>query len=134
MNSVTVVLRKLCKFLLAPLDGVRFTQNSTNDPVTYPMHKHRDRRSGEEWEPLSDYATSRLGIDWAWRWAFVRGRPMSRDEYESHRSSLNFGYRGQPSYEEYLRLYDMYSETCRRRASGMSEGEAVGDFPPETGG
>jgi hypothetical protein len=91
------------------------------------MNKHRDRRSGEEWEPLDQHATFRLGIDYAWRWAFEHGQLMSRDHYESLRlhGGPSFGYGGAPPYEEYLRLYDMYSRACKLRATGMSANEAA---------
>lgn len=90
------------------------------------MNKHRGQ-SGEEWEPLDEHATFRLGIDYAWRWAFVKGQPMSRDEFEVYKgtASISFGYGGPPPYDEYLRLYDMYSETCRLRAKGVSACDAA---------
>jgi hypothetical protein len=90
------------------------------------MRKHRDRRSGEEWEPLGDHATFRLGINYGFRGTFERGEPISRDEYEvylQHGSAS--AYFVAPPYEEYLRLYDLYSETCRLRATGRSEVEAA---------
>jgi hypothetical protein len=51
---------------------------------------------------------------------------VSRDEYESllHHGST-FAYFSPPPYEEYLQLYDMYSETCRLRDTGLSECEAA---------
>jgi hypothetical protein len=90
------------------------------------MIKHRDRRSGEEWETLSEHATFRLGIDYGFRSAFEQGEPMPRDRYEFYLDhSPQWSYFRAPSYEEYLRLYDMYSETCRLRATGMSETDAA---------
>lgn len=90
------------------------------------MNKHRDRRSGEEWESLSEHATFRLGIDYGFRSAFEAGGPMPRDKYEVLLNrSPTFAYFAAPPYEEYLRLYDMYSETCRLRARGLSEVEAT---------
>src|ERR1700733_12311226 len=86
------------------------------------MRKHRDRQSGEEWEPLDEHATFRLDINYGFRWTFERGQPISQDEYEGllHHGPA-FAYFSAPPYEEYLRLYDLYSETCRLRATGLSE-------------
>jgi hypothetical protein len=90
------------------------------------MDKHRDRHSGELWEPLSEHATFRLGIDFGFRSAFTEGRPMPRDEYEFYQfHTPRWAYFNAPSYGEYLRLYDMYSETCRLRATGLDECEAA---------
>jgi hypothetical protein len=87
---------------------------------------HRDARSGETWAPLDEHATFRLGIDYGFRSAFTRGAPMSREEYEvaSMRSSA-WAYFVVPSYDEYLRLYDKYSDACRVRATGVSDREAA---------
>jgi hypothetical protein len=90
------------------------------------MQKHQDRRSGKLLEPLNEHATFRLGIDYGFTSAFTRGKPMERDEYEfitSH--STAFAYFTAPPYEEYLQLYDMYSETCRLRDTGLGEIEAA---------
>jgi len=87
------------------------------------MDKHQDRRSGEMWEPLDEHATFRLGIDYGVRFAFTEGRPMPRDRYEF--TAFRVGYGAAPPYEEYLRLYDMYSRTCRLRATGLSETDAA---------
>ena len=90
------------------------------------MGKHQDRRSGELWEPLDQHATFRLGLDYGFQSAFTEGRPMPRDQYEAilyH--TPRWAYFIAPPYEEYLRLYDMYSETCRLRATGVSANEAA---------
>jgi hypothetical protein len=90
------------------------------------MYSHRDRRSGEVWDQLDEHATFRLGIDHGFAEAFIRGQPLSQDEYEfltSH--SPSFAYFVAPPYEGYIRLYDMYSRTCRLRATGLSECEAA---------
>jgi hypothetical protein len=87
------------------------------------MIEHRDRRSGESWEPLSEHATFRLGIDYGFRHSFNRGQPVTQGEYEAFRS--HSAYFVAPPYEEYLQLYDMYTETCRLRATGLSEIEAA---------
>lgn len=88
--------------------------------------KHQDRQSGELGEPLSVDATFRLGIDYSFHSAFTEGRPMPRDEYEAYLyHSPRWAYFSAPPYEGYLRLYDMYSRTCRLRATGMSECEAA---------
>lgn len=90
------------------------------------MNKHRDRRSGEEWEPLSEHATFRLGIDYGFRSAFTEGQPMPRDQYEFYLfNTPRWAYFIAPPYEEYLRIYDMYSITCRLRAIGLSETESA---------
>jgi len=90
------------------------------------MIKHRDRRSGEEWDALSEHATFRLGIDYGFRFEFTKGRPLPREKYEWFlHNSPQWAYFQAPPYEEYLRLYDMYSETCRLRATGMGETDAA---------
>ena len=90
------------------------------------MIKHRNRRSGELREELDEHATFRLGIDHGFRWAFTRGQPVSRDEYEFLTlHGPTFAYFSAPPYEEYLRLYDMYSKTCKLRDTGLSECEAA---------
>jgi hypothetical protein len=51
---------------------------------------------------------------------------VSLDEYERYVYSPFNAYGAVPSsYEEYLRLYDRYSETCRLRATGLSETDAA---------
>jgi hypothetical protein len=88
--------------------------------------EHRDARSGEAWKPLDEHATFRLGIDFGFRGAFTRGRPLSREQYEFlYSRSPSGAYFTAPAYEEYLRLYDVYSETCRVRATGLSDREAA---------
>ena len=89
------------------------------------MGKHQDRRSGELWEPLTEHATFRLGIDYGFRDAFTEGRPIPPDAYESYLNTPRWAYFRAPSYERYLRFYDMYSATCRLRATGLSEIEAA---------
>jgi tetratricopeptide (TPR) repeat protein len=92
------------------------------------MDKHRDRRSGEMGEPLDEHATRRLGIDHGFRSAFMHGQPLSRQLYEAYWLHSHGGpaaYFVVPPYEEYLRLYDMYSKACRLRATGLSECEAA---------
>jgi hypothetical protein len=90
------------------------------------MNKHRDRRSGEEWEPLSEHATFRLGIDYGFCNAFTEGRPMPRNVYEFYLvNTPRWAYFIAPPYEEYLQLYDMYSKTCRLRATGLNEIDAA---------
>ena len=90
------------------------------------MEKHYDRLADELCEPLDEHATFRLGIDYSFRPAFTEGGPMSRDRYEFigfH--TPQWAYFTAPPYEEYLRLYDMCSETCRLRATGLSGVEAA---------
>src|SRR5450755_4985470 len=85
------------------------------------MGVHRDPKSGEEWEPLNEHATFRLGIDYGFRNAFKEGQPMSRAGYELMSNNGGaFAYFTAPPYEEYLRLCDMYSRTQRLRAEGLS--------------
>jgi hypothetical protein len=87
---------------------------------------HRDVRSGDAWTPLDEHATFRLGINYGLRSAFTVGAPMSQQEYEWRYFHTPSGaYFAAPSYEEYLRLYDRYSETCRVRATGVSDREAA---------
>jgi hypothetical protein len=51
---------------------------------------------------------------------------MSRDNYEwLLHNSPTVSYFSAPPYGEYLRLYDMYSRTCRLRATGLSEIDAA---------
>jgi hypothetical protein len=76
------------------------------------------------WEPLDEHATFRLGIDYGFRSAFMRSQPIPREEYELLLCHA-WTYFSAPPYEEYLRLYDMYSETCRLRATGLSGTEAA---------
>ncbi len=88
--------------------------------------KHRDARSKEVWEPLNEHATFRLGIDYGFRGAFTEDGPMSREQYEFlYFHTPRGAYFSAPPYEEYLRLYDAYSETCRVRATGLSETDAA---------
>jgi hypothetical protein len=47
------------------------------------------------------------------------------DTYWLHSPGGAAAYFVVPPYEEYLRLYDMYSATCRLRATGLSECEAA---------
>jgi hypothetical protein len=89
------------------------------------MGKQRDRRPSPS-EPLSAHATFQLGIDYSFRNAFGEGRPMPRETYESYLDhSSQWAYFVAPPYEEYLRMYDMYSRTCRLRDAGLSECEAA---------
>ena len=51
---------------------------------------------------------------------------MPRDQYEFYLfNTPQWAYFIAPPYEEYLRLYDTYSRTCRLRATGLSECEAA---------
>jgi hypothetical protein len=79
------------------------------------MDKHRDRQSGEWWEPLDEHATFQIGIDYGFRSAFTRGAPLSQAEWEAYTSHGPAAYARAPSYEEYLKLYDKYSDVCRTR-------------------
>jgi hypothetical protein len=89
------------------------------------MGKHRDRRTGELREPLSEHATFRLGIDYGFRPAFTEGGPMPRDTYERYRNTPQGAYFVAPPHEEYLRMYDMYLRTCKLRDMGLDECEAA---------
>lgn len=89
-------------------------------------NKHRDARSGELWEALDEHGTSRLGINYGLRGAFTRGGPMPQKEYEPlYLGGPSGAYFTAPSYQEYLLLYDRYSEACRARAKGLSDREAA---------
>jgi hypothetical protein len=90
------------------------------------MNRPSDHQSGEEFEPLDEHATYRLGIDYGLRSAFAPDKPLARQEYDSMwRFGLAGAYFGPPPYEEYLRLWDMYSRTCRLRATGLGGTDAA---------
>ena len=90
------------------------------------LPKHRDAHSGRSYEPLDEHATFRLGINYGFRGAFTEDRPLSREQYEKYSRSPRGAYFVVPPYEEYLRLYEIYSEVCRLRDDeGVNANEAA---------
>jgi hypothetical protein len=70
--------------------------------------------------PLDQAAFDTLRVDWSMRDAFARDEPLAREEYMNRFFLPSYGaaaYRITPSYEEYLKLFELYTQARKSRGT-----------------
>src|SRR5262245_13917765 len=83
-----------------------------------PNKGGQGQAGGDPERPLHQVAFNELRVDWSLRDAFARDVPLTREEYMNRYvlpSSGAVAYRITPSYEEYLKLFERYSEARNGR-------------------